>query len=64
MTKSESREVTKVLSWVKLDINYVDIAAASISSLIRATKTTKNRNELITAAAVVPAILHSSNWII
>jgi hypothetical protein len=64
MTKSEFNEANKVMYWASLSADYIDTAALSISSLIRSTKTTKSRNELILIAAGIPAVVQSSEWII
>lgn len=64
MTKFESKEVNKMVSLAKLDSNYIDYAARSISAIARSTRTKKNFNEIITIAASIPAIVQSTDFII
>ena len=68
MTKSEAREVQKLNSIMKMphDIRPVgvDCLARSFSALIRAARTTASRNEIITAAACVPAVVQHPEFII
>jgi hypothetical protein len=68
MTKSEAREVAKLNSIMKMPHHArpvgIDCLARSFSALIRATRTTKSRNEIITAAACVPAVVQHPEFII
>lgn len=68
MNKSEAREVQKLNAIMKLphDVRPVgiDYLARSFSALIRAARTSKSRNELITAAACVPAVVQHPEFII
>lgn len=65
MTKSERREADKLVGMVVAGgAVYVGYAARGLSALIRSTATTKNRNELITIAAGVPAIVQHRDFIV
>ena len=48
MTKSETREVTKLETYLKL--GHPDIVARSLSALIRAARTDKSKRDLIALA--------------
>jgi hypothetical protein len=48
MTKSETREVTKLETY--LELGYADIVARSLSALIRAARTDKSKRDLIALA--------------
>lgn len=62
MTKSESREVAKLQS---LRNNLpIETLARSYSTLIRAARTTASRNEIITSAAAVPAVVQHPEFVI
>jgi len=62
MTKMEKREAEKAMKAASMGM--IDYAARSISSLIRATATSKNRNELIRIASSIPAVQRHSEFII
>lgn len=64
MNKSELKECLKLQAMARWDSVPVDYLARSYSSLIRATKTTKARNQIITMAADVPAVVQHSEFII
>jgi hypothetical protein len=68
MTKSEAREVAKLNSIMRMPAAVrpvgIDCLARSFSALIRATRTTQSRNEIITAAACVPAVVQHPEFII
>jgi len=68
MTKSEAREVAKLNSIMQMPHHVrpvgIDCLARSFSALIRATRTMKSRNEIITAAATVPAVVQHPEFII
>lgn len=69
MTKQERQQIDRVISLMaatpKADRQAIaGYAARSISALIRATATTKNRNEMLTAAAAFPAIVQHADFIV
>lgn len=68
MTKSETREAARLNAIMKMPHDVrpvgVDYLARSFSALIRAARTTKSRNELITIAAYVPAVVQHPEFII
>ena len=69
MTKQERRALNIALCCMATasDTNRNEIAgyaARSISALIRATATTKNRTEMLTAAAAFPAIVQHADFIV
>jgi hypothetical protein len=62
MTKSETREAAKVIEYGQaLGADYM---ARGLSGLIRAARTAKSRDELITIAAGYPAATQSAEFII
>jgi hypothetical protein len=62
MTKSETREATKVIEYGQtLGADYM---ARGLSGLIRSARTAKSRDELITIAAGYPAVTQSPEFII
>jgi len=62
MTKSETRETALTLKFGQtLGADYM---ARALSALIRAARSTKSRNELITIAAGYPAVTQSPEFII
>jgi hypothetical protein len=64
MTKSESRECLKLQAWSKFPDIDIALLARSYSALIRAARTTKSKNEIITYAASVPAVVQHPEFII
>lgn len=68
MTKSELREVTKLTQIMRMAPDArpigVDYLARAFSALIRSARTTKSRNELVCAAAGVPAVIQHPEFII
>lgn len=64
MTKSESRECLKLQAWAKFPNRDVGLLARSYSALIRATRTTKSRNEILMYVSELPAILKHDQFII
>lgn len=68
MNKSEARELQKLNAILKLAPAQrpvgIDCLARSFSALVRAARTTKSRNEIITAAACVPAVVQHPEFII
>ena len=64
MTKSESRECLKLQAWSKFPDIDIALLARSYSALIRAARTTKSRNEIITYAASVPAVVQHPEFIV
>ena len=64
MTKNEMRECLKLQTMERWDVVPVDYLARSYSALIRATKTTKTRNVMITMAAAIPAVVQHSEFIV
>jgi hypothetical protein len=64
MTKSESRECLKLQAWSKFSDIDVGLLARSYSALIRSARTVKSRNEILTYAASVPAVLQHHDFII
>ena len=64
MTKSESREALKLQAWSKFPNPDIGMLARSYSALIRAARTTTSRNQLITYAAAVPAIVQHADFIV
>lgn len=63
MTKSESRECLKLQAWSKFPSTDIGMLARSYSSLVRSARTTKSRNEILTYAASVPAIVQHPAFI-
>lgn len=64
MTKSESREALRLQAWSRFPNPDIGLLARSYSSLIRAARTTKSRNEIITYAAAIPAIVQHPEFIV
>jgi len=69
MTKSETREVAKLEAVMRngfANVNdpMIGVCARAYSALIRATRTTKNRNELICIAGGIPAIVQHPDFIV
>jgi len=69
MTKSETREVAKLEAVMRngfANINdpMIGYCARSYSALIRATMTTKTRNEIICFASGVPAVIQHADFIV
>jgi len=68
MTKQERMLAREAVSVVVLfseeTPSVIGYAARSLSALIRATRTTKNRNELICIAGGVPAIVQHADFIV
>ena len=64
MTKLESRECLKLQAWSKFPDIDIALLARSYSALIRAARTTKSRNEIITYAASVPAVVRHPEFIV
>jgi hypothetical protein len=68
MTKSETREIQKLNAILKLAPAQrpvgVDCLARAYSALARAARTSKSRNEIICAAACVPAVVQHPEFII
>jgi len=68
MTKQErmltNESVCVALIFGKESPAVIGCAARSISALIRATRTVKNRNELICIAGGVPAIVQHADFIV
>lgn len=64
MTKFETKELNNAIQAAKLNKEYIGYAARSISALIRASKTTANKNLMITKAAAIPAIIQHGNFIV
>jgi len=69
MTKSETRQLDNLAAIVARGFENADdptigFCARAYSALIRATRTTKNRNELICIAGGVPAIVFHPDFIV
>ena len=64
MTKAEKREANHTLCLFAAGLADAGYAARCLSALARATKTEKNKNEIITLAAGYPAIVQSSEFIV
>ena len=68
MTRSEKREVAKLDRIMRMQAGLSDWGVAylarSFSALIRASMTTKSRNEIINVASYVPAIVQHPEFII
>ena len=64
MNKSESREALKLQAWSKFPNPDIGMLARRYSALIRAARTTASRNQLITYAAAIPAIVQHPDFII
>lgn len=67
MTKSELREVTKLTDYMALRHTHphvIGMAARGFSGLIRSTRTTVNRNQLICLAAGWPCVVQHEDFII
>jgi hypothetical protein len=68
MNKSETREVQKLNAILKMPHEQrpvgIDYLARSFSFLVRASRTTKSRNEILTAAAAVPAVVQHAEFIV
>lgn len=68
MTKAEKREADRLNLIMRMPAAQrpigIDYLARAYSALIRATCTTKGRNELITLAAAVPAVVQHPEFII
>ena len=62
MTKINRQESAKAMYCAAM--GHFDLVARTMSACIRAARSAKERNELITEAAAYPAILHSPDWII
>ncbi len=63
MNKSETKEVAKLdaISRVTQDIGML---ARAYSTMVRATRTTKSRNEIICHAAAIPAVVQHPEFIV
>jgi hypothetical protein len=64
MTKSESRECLKLQAWSKFPDIDIALLARSYSALIRAARTTKSKNQIITYAASLPAVVQHPEFIV
>lgn len=64
MNKSELKECLKLQTMQRWDDVPVDYLARAYSALIRATRTTKARNQMICFAADVPAVVQHPEFII
>lgn len=68
MNKSEAREVEKLNAILKMAPAQrpvgIDCLARAYSALARAARTSKSRNEIITAAACVPAVVQHPEFIL
>lgn len=69
MTKAEKNELNHALCIYSMARDnerdsLAGYAARSISALIRATRTTKSRNEMITAAAAYPRVVQHPDFIV
>ena len=64
MTKSESRECLKLQAWSKFPNPDIGLLARSYSALVRSARTIKSRNEILTYAAAVPAVVQHPQFII
>lgn len=64
MTKSESRECLKLQAWSHFKPADIGLLARSYSALIRATGTTKSRNQIIVYAMGLPAIVQHPDFIV
>jgi len=64
MTKSESREALKLQAWSRFPNPDIGLLARGYSALIRAARTNTSRNQLITYAASVPAIVQHPEFIV
>jgi len=62
MTKINRSETAKALQYAAL--GHFDIAARTMSAAIRSASGTKERNEIITAAAAYPAIIQHPEFLI
>ena len=62
MTKSETREVTKLNAFAR-HVG-VDMLARSYSALIRAARTQTSKNEIMVHAAGIPAVVQHSEFIV
>jgi len=68
MNKSETREIEKLNAIMRMPHAQrpvdIDCLARAYSALARAARTTKSRNEIITAAACVPAVVQHPEFIV
>ena len=68
MNKSEAREVQKLNTIMKMSPAQrpvgIDYLARAYSALARAARTSKSRNEIICAAAAVPAVVQHAEFIV
>jgi len=64
MNKSESREALNLQAWSRFPNPDIGLLARSYSALIRAARTRTSRNQLITYAASVPAIVQHPEFIV
>lgn len=68
MNKTETREVQKLNAILKMAPAQrpvgIDCLARAYSALARAARTSKSRNEIITAAACVPAVVQHAEFIV
>ena len=67
MTKMEQKQAQQLINAARMgiaagELTYVGYAARGLSALIRASR--KSRNELITIAAGIPAIVQHPDFII
>ena len=67
MTKSELREVAKLTDYMSLRYTHphvIGMAARGFSGLIRATRSTLNRNQLICIAGGWPCVVQHEDFIV
>ena len=64
MNKSELKECLNLETMARWDTVPVDYMARAYSILIRAAKTVKARNQIITFASAVPAVVQHSEFIV
>lgn len=57
MTKSETREITKLIAWHAANVP-ADIVARSMSALYRAARTSKSQNEILAIAVAYRLVSH------
>jgi hypothetical protein len=62
MTKIERSEASKAMYYASMGA--MDLAARTMSANIRATRSVKTRNELLTMAAGYPALVQHAEFIV
>ena len=65
MTKSETRETEKLAALARIaGSEHLAYLARGFSALARSARTTKSKNEILTAAACKPAIVQHPDFIV